>query len=74
MSPSRRLDDRIRDLCARIGIASDDEQKLLLPQLKSAIREKIERIRKLAATKLVGGSNHKERRNSENGVDSHPGA
>jgi len=53
--PSRRLDDRIRDLCAKIITASEDEQEFIQKQLQAAIREKIQQLRKMAAEKLLDG-------------------
>jgi hypothetical protein len=54
--PSRRLDDRIRDLCSRITTAPPEHMHRLVKELQSAIHEKIEVIRKLAASKLLGGT------------------
>jgi hypothetical protein len=51
----RRLDDRIRELCAKVGATEDpDELKLILPELKSAIHQMIERLRIKAVTVLSG--------------------
>jgi hypothetical protein len=61
---SRRLDDRIRELCARV-IASEnsDELNLILPELRTAIHEATERLRLRAAATLMGNSKPpKERR------------
>jgi hypothetical protein len=53
---SRRLDDRIRHLCARVADSGDPgELELLLPELKSAIHEAIERLRVRAIAILSGG-------------------
>ena len=54
--PSRRLEDRIRDLCARV--VSVDEKKLepLIAELQSALHEHTGRLRKLAADKLSNPS------------------
>jgi hypothetical protein len=43
---SRRLDDRIRELCAKV-IASTDpaELEVILPELRSAIHQAVERLR-----------------------------
>ena len=53
--PSRRLDDLIRDLCAKIVTAPEDEQEIIQKELQSAIREKVDRLRKMAADKLLDG-------------------
>jgi hypothetical protein len=52
---SRRLDDRIRNLCAQVATSKDpDELNQILPELKLAIHEAIERLRKRAAVVLGG--------------------
>jgi hypothetical protein len=63
---SRRLDDRIRDLCAKV-IASkgSDELHQILPELRDSIHEATERIRMRAVAILTRSSLvHKERRKS----------
>jgi hypothetical protein len=53
---SRRLDDRIRQLCAKVAASKDsDELTVILPELKSAIHDAIERLRLRAVTMLSGG-------------------
>ena len=57
--PSRRLDDHIRHLCARLAPTSEPnamssaETEKTLQDLLSAIHEKVGRLRNLAATKLL---------------------
>jgi hypothetical protein len=57
--PARRLDDRIRELSAKVAEASksgdtgSEEVEETLRELKAALREKIDRLRSLAARKLV---------------------
>jgi hypothetical protein len=57
--PTRRLDDRIRLLCAEIAKTPagsgplSPEVDATLQELLAAIHEKIERLRKLAARKLL---------------------
>jgi hypothetical protein len=53
MHPRRRLEDRIRELCARALTAQESELDAILHALRSALREHAERLRKLAAAKLV---------------------
>jgi hypothetical protein len=60
--PTRRLDDRIRHLCARVTEASNDELEGILQDLLSAVHEKVERIRILAANQLLNGKTAKDRR------------
>ncbi len=59
---TRRLDDRIRHLCARVTEASNEELEAILQDLLSAIHEKIERLRSLAASQLLDRKPAKERR------------
>ncbi len=60
--PSRRLDDRIRELCVGIVNASAGDKSQLLEELRSAIGEKTARLRKLAVKKLLGREGDWERR------------
>lgn len=51
-SRARRLDDRIRKLCAQAVESSDPhELNVILQQLGSALRDHTARIRKLAAAR-----------------------
>jgi hypothetical protein len=50
---ARRLEDRIRELCARAVTAQDPELDSIFSALQSALREHNERLRKLAAAKLA---------------------
>jgi hypothetical protein len=64
---SRRLDDRIRELCAQIAAASktdlsSGELDGILRDLLCAVHEKIERLRILAAKHLIGREPSSERR------------
>lgn len=60
--PSRRLDDRIRALCARAASAHDSESEAVLEELKAALSEHTKRLRRLAAQKLVGDGDFQEKR------------
>lgn len=51
--PSRRLEDRIRELCARVLSASGAELEPLISELQTALREHNSRLRQLAADKLA---------------------
>jgi hypothetical protein len=55
-----RLDERIRELCAKAVTAPETELEAILRELNSALREHTMQLRKLAATKLVGGDNQPE--------------
>lgn len=50
--PSRRLDDRIRDLCAKVANSNGDDYEPALSELKAALREHANRLRKMAAESL----------------------
>jgi len=51
--PFRRLDDRIRELCSALTSAKEYELLPLISELKSALRQRTETVRKLAAAKLA---------------------
>jgi hypothetical protein len=60
---TRRLDDRIRLLCRKLGDAGDGEDiEPLVQALLRAIHEKVGRIRNLAVKVLVEGESSDERR------------
>jgi hypothetical protein len=46
--PGRRLEDRIRELCAIVLNASDGDTPALFEQLRSALREYHERLQTVA--------------------------
>jgi hypothetical protein len=52
---TRRLEDRIRELCSRV-VASEDSEELnaILPELREALHWAIERLRTRAASILTG--------------------
>jgi hypothetical protein len=51
---SRRLEDRIRELCAQAVVTTDlSELDVILKQLRPALREHIELLRKLAAERHI---------------------
>ena len=60
--PSRRLDDRIRVLCAKAASARDSEAEEVLEELKAALSEHTKRLRRLASQKLVGDGAFQEKR------------
>lgn len=59
--PSDRLEDRIRELCARAVACGDDDFHEVMAQLRSALRQHIEgvreRLRELAA-KITNEGDH----------------
>jgi hypothetical protein len=52
--PSRRLEDRIRELCAKAVSSDEAEFTTVMSELRSAMREHIEKIRTLAVRQLAG--------------------
>ena len=64
--PTRRLDDRIRQLCAEIAKTPagsgplSPEVEATLQELLGAIHEKTERVRSLAARKLLRAKDQNE--------------
>jgi hypothetical protein len=61
---TRRLDDRIRHLCSQVTEASNGELEAVLQELLSAIHEKIERLRSMAAHQLLHRKPARDRRAS----------
>ncbi len=51
--PSQPLEDRIRELCAKVVSAEDSEFSVVMSELRSAISEQIEGIRTLAVRPLA---------------------
>jgi hypothetical protein len=49
----RRLEDRIRELCAMAVRSEQPELEIILSELQAALREHTERLRRLAAAKLT---------------------
>jgi hypothetical protein len=54
MMPSRRLEDRIRELCAKAATASDAETVEVLQELRRALHEHARHLRAMAAERLTG--------------------
>ena len=52
--PSLRLEDRIRELCSKAVSSDETELTIVLSELRSAMREHVERIRTLAVRQLAG--------------------
>jgi len=51
--PSRRLEDQIKDLCSKAVAANDAELRPILLELRESLHEHTDRLRKLAAQKLM---------------------
>jgi hypothetical protein len=60
--PSRRVDDRIRNLSDQLVGARGEDLEIILARLLAAIHEKMERLRGLATNRLLGGRHPSERR------------
>ncbi len=63
MTPARRLEDRIRELCSRLSRADDAEAIQLLSELRAALNEQTQRFqKKISATLLTWRESPHERR------------
>ena len=61
--PYRRLDDKIRALADRaVAAGESDEIKNTVEELRSALHDHSQRLRKLAAEKLAPSANRPRRR------------
>ena len=64
--PSRRLDDRIRNLCAKlVGSSECHDENQILSELKVSLHESIERLRGRAAAGLNGRRDFPEDRRKD---------
>jgi hypothetical protein len=61
------LDHRIRQLCAKVVASSDSDLGSSISELKAALREHNERLRKLAIAQLgrLWSSNHRTQTNQQ---------
>jgi hypothetical protein len=62
---SRRLEDKIRYLCALAKDAKDDEAWLILSELRTLLRQHTEHMRMVAAAQVQGAREFLERRSRE---------
>jgi len=62
--PARRLEDRIREMCARLLIETEPNWSLTAQELQLALQEHILRMSNLATAVLVAGAPTAERRRS----------
>ena len=60
--PSRRLEDKIRHLCALAMVAKDEDAWLILSELRILHGQHIERLRMIAVARLSGIEQFVERR------------
>lgn len=54
----RRLEDRIRELCARALYVKEPEWSAVMLELRAAIREHVLRMENLAVAATIGGRPH----------------
>ena len=54
--PQRRIEDRIRELCAKAVAATDGDLELALPELSQLLRTTIVHMRESATMLLVKGT------------------
>jgi hypothetical protein len=59
---NRRLEDKIREICALATAAEDGEAWLILSELRVLITQHVEHLRIVAAGKLSGKAEFVERR------------
>ena len=62
--PQRRIDDRIRVLCAKLQAASHGDLETILQELLKLVHQKNERLKRRAARLLLKGDLEPERRAS----------
>ena len=65
--PDRRLEDKIRHLCALAIAANDEDAWLLLSELRLLITQHIEHLRIAAGANLSGAADFVERRSDATG-------
>jgi hypothetical protein len=63
--PSRRLEDRIRELCAQAVVADDTTLPSVISELRSVMHEHIEGLRRMAVQQLAGKRHHEQTRRPE---------
>ena len=52
-SPARRLEDRIRELCARVGTAKDGQLDEVTGELRLALTEYLRRVQNQASATVL---------------------
>jgi hypothetical protein len=62
--PARRLEDRIREMCARLIVEKEPNWSITAQELRLALQEHILRMSNLATAVLVAGKATSERRRS----------
>jgi hypothetical protein len=62
--PSRRLDDRIRELCGKALVARNSELEEIFLDLQSALHEHNEKLRKMAVQQFTDAKRQQRERRS----------
>lgn len=62
--PQRRIDDRLRKLCAKAIIAPDGDRETILQEVLELVHQKSERLKRRAARLLLKGSHLEPERKS----------
>ena len=65
---SRRLEDKIRNLCALAKDAKDNDAWLILSELRTLLRQHIEHLRMVAASQVQGTGDFLERRSQQKSI------
>jgi hypothetical protein len=65
---SRRLEDKIRNLCALAKDAKDNDAWLILSELRTLLRQHIEHLRMVAASQVQGAGDFLERRSQQKSI------
>jgi hypothetical protein len=69
---NRRIDDRLRQLCAKSLTAADGELEPIRQELLKLLHHKVERLKRRAARLLLGGEHLEPERRSTDVVDPLP--
>ena len=56
--PPTDLEDRIRELCAKAVASDDHDVQSVISELRSAMREHIQKVRRIAAQQFAGGKSN----------------
>ena len=73
-APDRRIDDRIRRLCAKAMASSDGDLEPVRRELLKLVRQKMERLKKRAARLFLKGEQLEPERRNIHVIDAIPDA
>ena len=71
--PQRRIEDRIRELCAKAASAGNGDREPVLQELSLLLRGTVDHMRKSATSLLVEGKPLPEPRRRRNDNETHRG-